>query len=142
MLGCGPFHQEKDCPRMKSGNARESRKSNFASKMAYKRYRSPGGRSSSFTRNEKGDRFREMISPGGSKYREYRQRTPSGDRRGPKVPQNGTRQGTSPGRKPGGTYKVHSLALEDSTLHSDEYHNDVFSGPNIYPTSPDFNAPN
>ena len=97
-------------------------------KMAYKRYRSPGGRSSSFTRNEKGDRIREMISPGGSKYREYKQRTPSGDRRGPKGAQNGTKQGTSPGRKPNGTYRVHSLALEDNNLHSDEYQN-VFSGP-------------
>ena len=85
-----------------------------------------------------------MLSPGGSKYREYRQRTPSEDRRTTKVTQPGTRQGTSPGRKPGSSYKVQSVSVEDHNnppLNSDEYNRnniDVFSGQNLYHTSPDF----
>ena len=85
-----------------------------------------------------------MLSPGGSRYREYRQRTPSEDRRAPKVTQPGTRQGTSPGRKPGSSYKVQSVSVEDHNnphLSSDEYNRnniDVFSGQNLYHTSPDF----
>ena len=141
-LGCGYYHQERDCPWKKFERTRQSRKSNFVPKLAYKRYRTPGGRSSSYTRNEKGQRYREMLSPGGSKYREYRQRTPSEERRAPKVAQPWTRQGTSPGRKPGTSYKVHTVSVEDHSnahLNSDEYnHNkDVFSGQNLY-TSPDF----
>ena len=83
-----------------------------------------------------------MISPGGSKYREYRQRTPSGERRTPKVAQPGTRQGASPGRKPGSAYKVQTVSVEDqsSSHQSDEYNRtskNVFSGQNLY-DSPDF----
>ena len=143
-LGCGYYHHERDCPWKKSGSTRQSRKTNFVPKLAYKRYRTPGGRSSSYTRNEKGQRYREMLSPGGFKYREYRQRTPSEDRRAPKVTQPGTRQGTSPGRKPGSSYKVQSVSVEDHNnphLSSDEYNRnniDVFSGQNLYHTSPDF----
>ena len=57
ILGCDLYHQMKDCPKKKYGNTRESRQSKHTAKMVYKRYRSPGGRSSSFTRNDKGDRF-------------------------------------------------------------------------------------
>ena len=82
------------------------------------------------------------VKPRGSKYREYRQRTPSEERRAPKVAQPGIRQRTSPGRKPGSSYKVHTVSVEDhsnSHLNSDEYNRskDVFSGQNLY-TSPDF----
>ena len=81
-----------------------------------------------------------MISPGGSKYREYRQRSVSGERRTPKVAQPVTRQGGSPGRKPGSAYKVQTVTVEDpSNSHkSDEYNSrNVFSGQNLY-ASPDF----
>ena len=81
-----------------------------------------------------------MISPGGSKYREYRQRSASGERRTPKVAQPVTRQGGSPGRKPGSAYKVQTVTVEDpSNSHkSDEYNSrNVYSGQNLY-ASPDF----
>ena len=138
--GCGYFHKERDCPWKKSASSRQSRKSNFGPTLAYRRYRTPGGRSSSYTRNEQGQRYREMISPGGSKYREYRQRSTSGERRTPKVAQPGTRQGASPGRKPGSAYKVQTVSVEDpSNSHqSDEYNSkNVFSGQNLY-KSPNF----
>ena len=83
-----------------------------------------------------------MLSPGGSKYREYRQRTPSEERRTAKVAQPGTRQGASPGRKPGSSYKVQTVSVEDhsSSHQSDEYNRsskNVFSGQNLY-DSPDY----
>ena len=83
-----------------------------------------------------------MISPGGSKYREYRQRSDSGERRKPKVAQPVTRQGGSPGRRPGSAYKVQTVTVEDpSNSHkSDEYNiRDVYSGPNLY-ASPEFTS--
>ena len=85
-----------------------------------------------------------MSSPGGSKYREYRNpsRTPSGDRRWSKGNQNGARRGSSTGRKPDGSYRVHSLGMEEKDQNNDEYNNAVFSSKNIYPTSPDFANPN
>ena len=81
-----------------------------------------------------------MISPGGSKYHEYRQRSASGERRTPKVTQPVTRQGGSPGRQPGSAYKVQTVTVEDpnNSHKSDEYiSKHVYSGPNLY-ASPDF----
>ena len=84
-----------------------------------------------------------MISPGGSKYREFRQRSASGERRTPKLTKPGTRQGESPGRRPGSAYKVHTLTMEDSSNShkSDEYNSrDVYnSGPNLY-AAPEFTS--
>ena len=81
-----------------------------------------------------------MISPGGSKYREYRQRSASGERRTPKLTKPGTRQGGSPGRQAGSAYKVQTVTVEDpnNSHKSDEYiSKHVYSGPNLY-ASPDF----
>ena len=81
-----------------------------------------------------------MVSPGGSKYREFRPRSASGERRATKFTKPGTRQGESPGRRPGSAYKVQTLTMEDpSNSHqSDEYNSkNVFSGQNLY-DSPDF----
>ena len=114
--------------------------------MIYKRYKSASGRSTSFTRNEKGDRYRDMSSPGGSQYREYRRpsRTPSGDRnrRMSQGNQHGGRRGSSTVRKTDGNYRVNSLAVEETAQTNDEYNNTVFSTKNMYPTYPDFSCPN
>ena len=138
--GCGYFHKERDCPGKKSSSTRQSRRSSFGTTLAYRRYRTPGGRSTSYTRNEQGQRYREMISPGGSKYREFRQRSASGERRTPKLTKPGTRQGGSPGRQPGSAYKVQTVTVEDqnNSHKSDEYiSNQVYSSPHLY-ASPDF----
>ena len=82
-----------------------------------------------------------MVSPGGSKYREFRPRSASGERRATKLTKPGTRQGESPGRRP--AYKVHTLTMEDSSNShkSDEYPSrDVYnSGPNLY-AAPEFTS--
>ena len=145
-LGCDLYHAVKDCPKNKFGNNKAGRQSRPTSKMVYKRYKSPSGRSTSFTRNDKGDRYRDMSSPGGSKYREYRNssRDTSRDRssRWSKGNQNGARRSSSTGRKPDGNYRVHSLGMEEKDQEKDEYNNAVFSSINMYPTCPDFSNPN
>ena len=81
-----------------------------------------------------------MISPGGSKYCEFRKRSASGERRTPKLTKPGTRQGGSPGRQPGSAYKVQTVTVEDqnNSHKSDEYiSKHVYSGPNLY-ASPEF----
>lgn len=127
--GCGYFHKERDCPGKKSSGPRQSRRSSFGPTMAYRRYRTPGGRSTSYTRNEQGQRYREMISPGGSKYREFRKRSASGERRTPKLTKPGTRQGGSPGRQAGSAYRVQTVTLEDS---NNSHKSDEYISPNLY----------
>ena len=81
-----------------------------------------------------------MISPGGSKYREFRQRSASGERRTPKLTKPGTRQGGSPGRQPGSAYKVQTVTVEDqnNSHKSDEYiSKQVYSSPHLY-ASPEY----
>ena len=75
-----------------------------------------------------------MISPGGSKYREYRQRSASGKRRTPKLTKPGTRQGGSPGRQAGSAYKVQTVTVEDP---NNSHKSDEYISPNLY-SSPDF----
>ena len=121
--GCGYYHKERDCPGKKSSGTRQSR-SSFGPNMAYRRYRTPGGRSTSYTRNDQGQKYREMVSPGGSRYREFRRRSGSGDRRPPNTTKPGTRQGRSPSRPAAGpAYKIQTVAVEDQHSHTDEYNN-------------------
>ena len=134
--GCGYFHKERDCPGKKSSGPRQSRRSSFGPTMAYRRYRTPGGRSTSYTRNEQGQRYREMVSPGGSKYREFRKRSGSGERRPPNLTKPGTRQGRSPGRQSGTAYRVQTVAVEDQN-HS--HKSDEYTSPNLY-ASPEFTS--
>ena len=125
--GCGYFHKERDCPGKKSSGTRQSR-SSFGPNMAYRRYRTPGGRSTSYTRNDQGQKYREMVSPGGSRYREFRRNSRSGERRPPNTTKPGTRQGRSPGRQGGTAYRVQTVAVEEQT-HS---HKDEYTSPNLY----------
>ena len=82
---------------------------------------SASGRSTSFTRNEKGDWYRDMSSPGGTQYS-----------------QHGNKRGSSNGRKPEGNYRVNSLAVEEPVPTNDEYRT-VFTNSNMYPNCPDYN---
>ena len=70
-----------------------------------------------------------MISPGGSKYREFRKRSASGERRPPTLTKPGTRQGGSPGRGAGSAYRVQTVTLEDS---SNSHMSDEYISPNLY----------
>ena len=93
--------------------------------MIYRRYQSASGRSTSYAKNDRGERYRDMSSPGGSRYKEYkrRSRTPSKDRNGrdSQGNQRFDRRDASNGRKPEGTYRVKSLAVEEAEPNNDEY---------------------
>ena len=133
--GCGYFHKEQDCPRKKSSTSRQSR-SSFGPRMAFRRYRTPGGRSTSYTRDDQGQKYREMVSPGGSRYREFRRRSRSGDNRPTNTTKPGTRQGRSPSRPAAGpAYRVQTLAVDEqqhSHMEQQHSHMDEYNISNLY----------
>ena len=71
--GCGLYHSTQDC--MKNGQQSEESRSRRRTKQtydnAYRRFNSPGGRSYSFGKDERGRKYRSFKSPGGRNYKSY-----------------------------------------------------------------------